>query len=300
MENSGNDVGKGSVGDPPKAESVVKQLRQIGGGDVAARGTGEGLVIRLDGRVDAESLKQALHDFVVSRHGFLAGNEVSFEWVGAQPGQAVVEELSGGLLRDFGISVRASVLRQKKRLTPSVETAEQPKLAPEKTLNLFSGVEDLADDEEFGVAGTASHDEKAGLEELMRSGEGRSSQAGAWDDPDARIIYTTLRSGQRIETDHSLMVVGDVNSGAEIVAGGDIVVLGTLRGVAHAGAYDETGGGRFIFALVLQPTQLRIGAIISRGGADARKGPEVARVDDNMIVVEPYQARTVLNRLRRF
>jgi septum site-determining protein MinC len=131
-----------------------------------------------------------------------------------------------------------------------------------------------------------------------------------WDDPDARIIYGTLRSGQKVETEHSIVVFGDVNSGAEVIAGGDIVILGTLRGIAHAGAYDESGGGRVIFSLNLQPTQLRIGLVISRGAGSERVsgerpdlvaksvGSEVARVDNNMIVVEPYQSRTVWVRRR--
>lgn len=46
----------------------------------------------------------------------------------------------------------------------------------------------------------------------------------------------SLRSGQKIETEGSLVILGDVNSGAEVVASDNIVVLGTLRGLAHAGA----------------------------------------------------------------
>jgi septum site-determining protein MinC len=99
-----------------------------------------------------------------------------------------------------------------------------------------------------------------------------------------------------------------VNSGAEVVSGGDIVILGTLRGVAHAGAYEESGGGRVILALNMQPTQLRIGAVISRGGAtdsrpdgkvsdsrssDGKLFVEIARVDGTFIVVEPYQTKTL-------
>ena len=94
------------------------------------------------------------------------------------------------------------------------------------------------------------------------------------------------------------MIIGDVNSGAELVAGGDIIVLGSLRGVAHAGAYDETGGGRFIFSIDLQPTQLRIGSLISRGSSDAPAGgSEIARVDGTTIVVESYQSRTAAGKV---
>jgi len=46
----------------------------------------------------------------------------------------------------------------------------------------------------------------------------------------------SLRSGQKLETEGSLVILGDVNSGAEVVASDNIVVLGALRGLAHAGA----------------------------------------------------------------
>ena len=79
----------------------------------------------------------------------------------------------------------------------------------------------------------------------------------------------------------------------EIIAGGDVIVLGTLRGIAHAGAYDESGAGRVIFALDLRPTQLRIGSIISRDNNDSNsKLPEIAHVDGDIIVVEPYNSRS--------
>lgn len=124
-----------------------------------------------------------------------------------------------------------------------------------------------------------------------------------WDDADTRMVITTLRSGQRFETEHSAVIIGDVNSGAEVVAGGDIIVLGSMRGVAHAGAFDETGGGRMIFALDLQPTQLRIGTVITRGNGENNHKPgkrteeisipEVAYVDGATIVVEPYNSKTM-------
>jgi septum formation inhibitor MinC len=141
------------------------------------------------------------------------------------------------------------------------------------------------------------------FDEVARGGA--SANPLSWDEPDARFFYGTLRSGQKIETEHSIVIVGDVNSGAEVIAGGDVVILGTLRGIAHAGAYDESGGGRFIFSINLKPTQLRIGLVISRGtgaedaGSTPKGGlPEVARVDGNIIVVEPYQSRTVWARRR--
>jgi septum site-determining protein MinC len=279
------------------------------GGIITARGTGEGLVIRLDGRVERDSLKEALVDFLSSRREFLTGNDVAFEWVGARPEDELVEELSQTLQKEFSIDVRASRMREVPKPIDSVGLAAKaaakvlpgPSAAVAKSLStttgrsvsLFDGIEALGGTERRPAPSLTEPIEEERKPNAVHD-------AALWDDPDARIVCATLRSGQKIETEHSLVVFGDVNSGAELIAGGDIVVLGTLRGVAHAGAYDETGGGRVIFALDLQPTQLRIGMVISRGGGSDKKSsaPEVARVESNLIVVEPYQARLVANRRR--
>ena len=68
--------------------------------------------------------------------------------------------------------------------------------------------------------------------------------------------------------------------------------------MVHAGAYDENGGGRFIFSLDLQPTQLRIGSVISRGVESKSKIPEIAYVDGNAIVVEQYSSRHAASLVR--
>lgn len=123
------------------------------------------------------------------------------------------------------------------------------------------------------------------------------------DEANAVICAQTFRSGQRYETEHSLIVIGDVNWGAEIVSGGDIFVLGTLRGVAHAGAFaqEESSNSKRIFALHLDPTQLRIGGVLTRGlsgkgvKSSGRKEcvPEIARVDNDTIIVEPYSSKSL-------
>ena len=115
----------------------------------------------------------------------------------------------------------------------------------------------------------------------------------------AKIMFGTLRSGQRVETPFSLIVVGDVNPGAEIISGGDIIILGHLRGTAHAAAYDDDGDGRVIFAIKMQPMQLRIGSVISRGASDdSSTKPEIARIEDKRIVVENFSTRSSVSKSR--
>jgi septum site-determining protein MinC len=108
----------------------------------------------------------------------------------------------------------------------------------------------------------------------------------------ARLVRGPLRSGQRVYAEDNLVVFGDVNPGAELIAGGDIMVMGVLRGVAHAGVPDNSAA--IIAALSLKPTQLRIGHFISRSPEFQEKhdaGPEIARVDTEQIVIDSFPRR---------
>lgn len=104
------------------------------------------------------------------------------------------------------------------------------------------------------------------------------------------VVSKTLRSGERIEHPGTVVVLGDVNPGAEVVAGGDVIVVGKLRGLAHAGAGGDAE--RFIFALELAAKQVRIGPHLAQAPeGEGGRGPEVARLQDEQIVVEPFKRR---------
>jgi septum site-determining protein MinC len=97
----------------------------------------------------------------------------------------------------------------------------------------------------------------------------------------------TLRGGQALHNLGNLVVIGDVNPGAELVASGDIVVFGALRGVAHAGAQGDRAAR--VIALELAPTQLRIATLIATSDARTKpRGPEHASIADERIVVVPF------------
>jgi septum site-determining protein MinC len=103
------------------------------------------------------------------------------------------------------------------------------------------------------------------------------------------LVRRTIRSGQRLHYDGNVVVMGDVNAGAEVICTGDILVLGSLRGVAHAGAEGRLDAT--VFAFRLEPTQLRIAHLISRAPDEKvpqPEGPEIARVVENMIQLSIY------------
>ena len=93
-----------------------------------------------------------------------------------------------------------------------------------------------------------------------------------------------------IQHDGDVCLIGDVNAGAEIVAGGDVVVWGVLRGQVQAGVGGDTAA--VICALLLAPTQLRIAGVVSRGSEPTGPpAPEMARVVHGRILVEPWTLR---------
>jgi septum site-determining protein MinC len=107
---------------------------------------------------------------------------------------------------------------------------------------------------------------------------------------DAVLVRRTMRSGRSVRHAGNVVVLGDVNPGAEIMASGDVIVWGRLRGVVHAGAEGDTSA--VVCALDLAPTQLRIAGHIAV--SPPQKGqpiPEMARVKDGQIVAERWKAR---------
>lgn len=104
----------------------------------------------------------------------------------------------------------------------------------------------------------------------------------------AVLVKRTLRSGYRLEHPGSVVVIGDVNPGAEIIAGGDVIVWGRLRGMVHAGAEGQEKA--VVCALDLAPTQLRIAGLIAI--TPKRRGkayPEMARIENKQVVAEAWK-----------
>lgn len=103
-----------------------------------------------------------------------------------------------------------------------------------------------------------------------------------------KIINKTLRNGQRVEYDGDVLIFGDVNPGAYVIASGNIIVMGVLRGVVHAGARGDESN--VVIALKLLPQQLRIGNHITRApddeDHDTPDNSERAYVKDDQIVIE--------------
>lgn len=107
------------------------------------------------------------------------------------------------------------------------------------------------------------------------------------DDETALWVHKTIRSGTRIEFAGHVVILGDVNPGAEVVAGGSVIIWGRLRGVVHAGAQGNRQA--VVCALDLSPTQLRVaGEIAIAPERRSKPQPEIVRIKDGHLQAEPW------------
>jgi septum site-determining protein MinC len=121
-----------------------------------------------------------------------------------------------------------------------------------------------------------------------------------------QIYRGTLRSGQAVESDSGIVVLGDVNPGATVSSYGSIVVLGTVKGNVYAGIGGDDSA--FIFAMEMDPIQIRIGSVIAKSpdknfGAGRRRkkvkesgiNPQIAYAKGEMICIEPMTKELLSN-----
>jgi septum site-determining protein MinC len=117
------------------------------------------------------------------------------------------------------------------------------------------------------------------------------------------LFKGTCRSGTTIHNSGNLVVLGDVNPGAELTAAGDIIVFGRLTGLAHAGV--EGNIRATILATSIDAAQVRIGPYIRMEGGEsnghkagkANSGlPALARVEQRQVIIEPYVTSSIWRR----
>ncbi len=131
------------------------------------------------------------------------------------------------------------------------------------------------------ILGMATRIHKARPQE-MQTAKGIDDESALW-------VNKTLRSGTRIEYAGHVVVFGDVNAGAEVIAGGSVIVWGRLRGVVHAGAQGNRDA--VVCALDLSPMQLRIADEIAIPPERHEKPqPEIVQLKNGRLQAEPWKS----------
>jgi septum site-determining protein MinC len=215
------------------------------------KGLRDGLLITL-GQGDWLELEPALLDHIASQKAFFTGARIALD-VGVQPLR--VNELSTlrDRLSEQGVSLWAVISESS---------------VTEKTAQLL------------GLATRISK---------PRPEDQKVYSAEDLGDETALFINKTVRSGNRIQFPGHVVILGDINPGAEVIADGNVIVWGRARGMIHAGANGNVQA--VICALDLSPTQLRIaGELSTMADPQENPFPEMASLDEHEhLNIEPWQ-----------
>lgn len=238
--------------------------------EVIFKGTRDGLLILLDDRRDFKMVLDKLKAKLEAARGFFQGAQVIID-----SGQ---RKLSG---------------KQKKVLEKLINGQTGLKLKG------FSSGERAGEEPEEAVPAALEHTPEmqttAGQEPVSPWPGGKTSNLPTL------FLKRNVRCGQRINFAGHVVVLGDVNPGAEIAAEGNVTVLGTLRGLVHAGAAGDQEA--FVAAYRLEPSQLRIAGVFTRSpDGEARTAgnqPEVAYLRDGNVIIEADTANPTLSLVQR-
>jgi septum site-determining protein MinC len=224
-------------------------------GYVAIKGTRNGLLLTLEPETPFSELLNALSDRLAEAPGFFRGASLALD-------------TSHRLLR---VSERTQLEDLLANYQMSVTPLEQITAAQQQA---------HAEAETVSTSVTAPN--------TVTLSETIETQRDLREADDTLFLRRTVRSGQAIHHTSNVVVLGDVNPGAEIVAGGDIIVWGVLRGMVHAGYPDNQNA--YVCSLHLTPVQLRIAHLLSRPpeGKEVLPSPEVAAIRNGRIVVEAW------------
>lgn len=238
---------------------------------IILRGTSAGLEIVVDPEATVDAIGEALVARLDQSPGFFAGNDVTIRVDGRLPTGALsrLEQVTAR----YGM--RIAEVGPPPRRTPALAAADAVPVPIEDVPIVEAEPEPATEPEPVPVIDAVQPQPLHPL-------------PVGWEGP--RVLVGPVRSGVTLDASGDLVILGDVNPGAEINARGNIIVLGRLRGVAHAAVGGERG---FIFALRLEPQQIRIGKMVARAGdADrAGAGAEIAHATGKTIVVERYQGK---------
>lgn len=224
---------------------------------IMVKGNKFGLNIFLDDTVAFDTLKQALFKKFNESRKFFGNSKVSIEFVGRELTSSQIYELVEVIQEASDLDI-VCVIDENMQF-PTVPIPAQKEQITSKPI------------------------------EVVPKEQTPINISKAFNEEGSAIFHKgTLRSGQEIVTDSSIIVLGNVHNGATIVSKGNVIVIGKLSGCVHAGK----GGNEeaFVVALNMSPTQLRIADVFGRSpdkkGKKILAVPQVAFVEDERIVIE--------------
>ncbi|MFT5197085.1 MAG: septum site-determining protein MinC [Cellvibrionaceae bacterium] len=228
---------------------------------ISIKGIRDGLLLSLDPRPNFEDIYSILTSEIQNRGEFLRNSRIALD-------------LGGRIVNADQIGLMQEVFAQSGIALWAVLSHRESTRSAARDLGLATR-----------LPGTQMDLEGNGLREPIMKVASSEGKEGA----NAIVLSETIRSGRSIYYDGHIIIMGDVNPGAEIVAEGNIIVWGKLSGLVHAGASGDSKAT--VSALDLSPTQLRIADRITIAPPPDKKrapSPETAHIKNGQIVAETW------------
>lgn len=253
---------------------------------IEIKGQKEGLWIFLDDQTAIQDVVTALKYKLESSNNFFINAEVTIDSGIRELSEDEKEQIREIVEHDYSLRIKAITHTDKPEF--SVDRS-----GPEETQELENDhveiSEEEAEDDEFMKVLDETF--RVPVRRKWEHKETYSSDYLYENEERAFYFRGTVRSGQTLEFPGNLVILGDVNAGAYIIASGDIIVMGRLHGVVHAGAEGEERA--VVIGAIFRPSQLRIAQYIGRSPDERprsqtkRPQTEKAYVKDGSIVIEP-------------
>ncbi len=238
--------------------NLEREEKQSVHGYIAIKGTRNGLLLTLEPETPFSELLNALSQRLSEAPGFFRGASLALDTT----------------RRNLRMSERTQLEALLANYQMSVTSLEQSSTAIHNEREVTSS--------------NISIDPSVATQITSEQTQAQVFQLDPRDSDDTLLLRRTVRSGQAVQHASNIVVLGDVNPGAEIVASGDIIVWGVLRGMVHAGYPDNENA--IVCSLLLAPVQLRIAHLLSRppDGFQVQARPEFATIKNGQIVVEAW------------
>ncbi len=246
--------------------NLEREEKQLVQGNIAIKGTRNGLLLTLEPETPFSELLNALSHRLSEAPGFFRGGSLALDT----------------RRRDLRINERTQLEELLANYQMSVTSLEQTLIVEQHEFEI------IPSDGAIESSVDVRYEKTLAAEIPGEQSPEKIGKLDPRDSDDTLFLRRTIRSGQAIRHTSNVVILGDVNPGAEVVASGDIMVWGALRGIVHAGYPNNENA--IVCSLVLAPVQLRIAHLLSRppDGFQVQGRAEFATIKNGQIVVEAW------------
>jgi len=250
---------------------------------VLIKGNQYGLSVMINEDSTFQEIKSELQEKLKSARAFFGANKVTLSFSGKSLLNEEQDELVQVFQNNSDLDILCIVdksndmINLRKTITDQVRQEVASDVTREVERRYVTELQELQED-----------NQRLG-NEIKALKDSKDSSLSLQQEDKVTFHNATLRSGQQVVVNHSVVVMGDVNNGARVEAKGNVIILGKLKGVVHAGLRGSNNA--YIIALDMKPVQLRINEAFGRAPDEMMKEssdnePKIAFVHEGMIAIE--------------